>query len=124
LLVFAGFSQGVAMAYRAALRGARPAATVLAVGGDVPPELDARAERPWPRVLVVAGTEDTFYTPSRLAADLERLRALGADARSVAFAGGHEWSAVVDEIAGEWLASEAARAPEPGTRRDGPGTTR
>ena len=38
-VVFAGFSQGVAMAYRAACRGPRRAAGIITVGGDVPPEL-------------------------------------------------------------------------------------
>ena len=42
-LVFCGFSQGVAMAFRAGLLGARKADAVLALGGDVPPELLARA---------------------------------------------------------------------------------
>jgi predicted esterase len=40
-IVFAGFSQGVAMAFRAALLGARRGA-VFAAGGDVPPELMTR----------------------------------------------------------------------------------
>jgi predicted esterase len=38
-LVFCGFSQGVAMAFRAGLLGARKADAILALGGDVPPEL-------------------------------------------------------------------------------------
>src|SRR5690349_3625684 len=38
-LFTAGFSQGVAMAFRCATRGQRRAAAVVAVGGDVPPEL-------------------------------------------------------------------------------------
>ena len=38
-IVYTGFSQGVAMAFRAALLGHRRAAGVIAVGGDVPPEL-------------------------------------------------------------------------------------
>ena len=42
-IVFAGFSQGVAMAFRAALRGRRRAAGVIAIGGDVPPELLVRS---------------------------------------------------------------------------------
>ena len=39
LVVYAGFSQGVAMAFRAAVLGRWPCAGVVAVGGDVPPEL-------------------------------------------------------------------------------------
>ena len=38
-LVFLGFSQGVAMAYRAALRGRHRAAGIVALAGEIPPEL-------------------------------------------------------------------------------------
>ncbi|HXJ41778.1 MAG TPA: hypothetical protein VNH18_21050, partial [Bryobacteraceae bacterium] len=38
-VVFAGFSQGVAMAFRAAVNERRRVAGVVAVGGDIPPEL-------------------------------------------------------------------------------------
>src|SRR4029450_10039433 len=38
-IVFAGFSQGVAMAFRAAVLGSARASGVIAVGGDIPPEL-------------------------------------------------------------------------------------
>src|SRR5262245_16784392 len=51
-LAFMGFSQGVAMAFRAAVHGRAHADAVIAVGGDVPPELldDPGAE--FPRVLL------------------------------------------------------------------------
>ena len=54
-IVFTGFSQGASMAYRAALLGRHPAAAVIALGGDIPPEVRARAETggataPWPAV--------------------------------------------------------------------------
>ena len=39
-IVFAGFSQGVAMAFRAAASSTRRVGGVIAVGGDVPPEID------------------------------------------------------------------------------------
>ena len=42
-LVFAGFSQGVAMAFRAAAASTRRVAGVIAVGGDIPPEIEAPA---------------------------------------------------------------------------------
>src|SRR5262245_56907038 len=45
-LVLSGFSQGDAMAYRSATHLARPVAGVIALAGDVPPELDtARLSR-------------------------------------------------------------------------------
>ncbi len=103
-LVCAGFSQGVAMAYRAAMRCAPPADAVLAVAGDVPPELRAPGGRRWPRVRIVTGTRDTWYTPARLGGDVDALRAAGADVRATTFDGGHEWTADVDAVAGELLA--------------------
>lgn len=102
-LVFAGFSQGVAMAYRAGLLGRRPCAAVIAGCGDVPPELAAHTARPWPRVLAATGTRDDWYTPERLAADAEILRARRADARTLVFEGGHEWSDALAEAAGGLL---------------------
>jgi len=38
-VVFAGFSQGVAMAFRAAVNAGRRVAGVISVGGDIPPEI-------------------------------------------------------------------------------------
>ena len=59
-LVYSGFSQGVAMAYRAATKGGRRAAGLIALAGDVPPELCDDTRLTWPAVLIGRGTEDTF----------------------------------------------------------------
>lgn len=110
-IVFAGFSQGVAMAYRAALLGRRECTAIVAVGGDVPPELKTAPRREWPPVLGMTGARDEWYTPARLEADMEFLRTVRPDARMLVFEGGHEWSdAVADEI-GQWLA-DVERATE------------
>jgi len=106
-LVFAGFSQGVAMAYRAAMKGRRKADAVIAAGGDVPPELTP-AGRPWPRVLMLTGRGDDWYTPARMEGEAKTLAVAGADVRTHAFDGGHEWSAAVNAQAGELLAAIAA----------------
>ena len=55
-LVFCGFSQGVPMAFRAGLLGARKADAVLALGGEVPPELLADEGVTFPRVLLARGS--------------------------------------------------------------------
>jgi predicted esterase len=94
-LVFAGFSQGAAMAYRAGVLGRRQASAIVAAGGDVPPELANSTDRPWPPILACTGTRDTFYTPAHLERDLALLRAHGVEARALVFEGGHEWSAAV-----------------------------
>jgi predicted esterase len=110
-IVFAGFSQGVAMAYRAALLGRRACAAIIVAGGDVPPEFKSAETRPWPRVLAATGTHDLFYSPARLADDLAFVRTRRADARMLAFEGGHEWGEAVIAAAGEMLAEIEGRLP-------------
>jgi len=102
-LVFAGFSQGVAMAYRAAMRGARPARAIVVAGGDLPPELADNVGRAWPTVLIATGGRDTYYTPELLERDAATLAAQGADVRRVVFDGGHEWAEEMRDAAGELL---------------------
>ena len=102
-IVFAGFSQGVAMAYRAGLLCRRTCAAIVAVCGDVPPELETGSTRDWPRVLAATGSRDEWYTPARLEDDFEFLRARRADAVRLVFEGGHEWSQPVAAAAGRML---------------------
>lgn len=103
-LVLAGFSQGVAMAYRAAMRGARPARAIVAAGGDMPPELATGVARAWPTVLIATGRRDAYYTPELLERDAALLTARGAEVRKCLFDGGHEWAREVRDAAGELLA--------------------
>jgi predicted esterase len=95
-LVFLGFSQGVAMAYRAAMSGAHRADGVIALGGDIPPELKVRSSgegaRPWPPVLIGSGWHDKFYGTDKVHADVSFLGARGIAHEVVRFHGGHEWS--------------------------------
>jgi predicted esterase len=64
-----GFSQGVAMAYRAALLGKHRVAGIVAIGGDVPPDVKNVAAGQWPRVLIAAGARDQWYTADKVSAD-------------------------------------------------------
>jgi predicted esterase len=91
-LVFAGFSQGVAMAFRAAVAPGRPVASVIAVGGDVPPEIDAAALSRVRAALICRGTSDPLYSDETFATDVRRLREARAEVRPLEFPGGHEWS--------------------------------
>jgi len=109
-IVFAGFSQGVAMAYRAALLGQRACATILVAGGDLPPELREHRASAWPRVAMATGVRDAYYGADALEADAARLRALGADVRTLAFDGGHEWNDDVVRFGGERLRELEERA--------------
>ena len=107
-IVFAGFSQGVAMAYRAGRLCRRDCAAIVAAGGDVPPELKDAGARAWPRVLAATGTRDEWYTPARLEQDAAFLRTVRPDARALVFEGGHEWGGGLLEAAGELLAEVEA----------------
>lgn len=99
-LVFLGFSQGVAMAYRAA--AGSPATGVIALGGDVPPELFESPLR-LPPVLIGRGTREEWYTEEKLKKDLMLLSAVAMVSTCV-YDGGHEWTAAFRSTAGEFLA--------------------
>ena len=104
-LVFAGFSQGVAMAFRAACAPERRVDAVIAVGGDVPPEIDPPSLARVHTALVCRGERDEWYTDEKFQQDVARLRSAGASAQAVAFDGGHEWSASVLDAASAFLRS-------------------
>ncbi len=102
-IVAIGFSQGVAMAYRAAASVVRRPLAVVALAGDVPPELAADDLSRIPRALIGRGTGDDWYDEEKLGKDLERLSAAGVDVKVVRFAGGHEWGAEFLRAAGDFL---------------------
>jgi predicted esterase len=91
-LAWVGFSQGVAMAYRAAAAAGHPARALIALAGDVPPDLASRELPGFPPVLVGTGRADQWYTPQRMEEDVALLRAKGVEAEGFAFDGGHEWA--------------------------------
>jgi len=94
-IVFAGFSQGVAMAFRAACHLAartRRAAAGVAIGGDVPSELDAPALSRLRAVLLGRGERDDWYTEEKWSSDIERLQAAGVALDARGFDAGHEWT--------------------------------
>ncbi len=120
-LVYAGFSQGVAMAYRAALSGGHPCDGLIVLAGDVPPELqDTPADR-WPPVLLGCGRGDEWYTEAKLRADREVLESRSVAFDMVVFDGGHEWHADFYVAAGHFLERirtghpERAESPVPST---------
>jgi predicted esterase len=107
VMVFAGFSQGVAMAFRAGVSAAAPRRHVIAVGGDVPQELGATELRQLSSVLICRGTEDQWYGASIFATDVRRLEEAGLPVQAQVVAGGHEWSREVIDAAGRFLAEQA-----------------
>jgi predicted esterase len=90
-LVFLGFSQGVAMAFRAAADHVAHCAGIVALGGDVPPDVRASAAT-LPPVLLGRGRAEEWYTAERMASDIAWLRGIGADLTICEFDGGHEWT--------------------------------
>ena len=89
-IAFAGFSQGGAMAYRAAAHVG--AAGVIVLAADVPPDVTVGL----PPVLIGRGRGDTWYSEDKLEADVRRLQDMGTEVETCVFEGGHEWT---DEFA-------------------------
>jgi predicted esterase len=90
-LIYVGFSQGVAMAYRAAAMVQRPCDGVIALAGDVPPDVAPLAAS-LPRILIGRGTEDNWYTAEKLADDVSVLQGAGARVTEHVFEAGHVWA--------------------------------
>ena len=102
-LVFTGFSQGVAMVFRAAAASSRSVTGVMAVGGDVPGELAAAEVGRVHQALVCHGTGDEWYTQAIFDRDVQRLRRAHVDVRTLEFDGGHAWSDEVVQAASLFL---------------------
>ena len=97
-------SQGTATAFRAACASTLPCA-VVALGGDVPPELDSR-RLAWPRrVLIGRGTRDEWYSAEKHASDLDRLREAGTPVEPLTLDAGHEWTPEFSAAVGRFLAA-------------------
>jgi predicted esterase len=104
-IVTVGFSQGVAMAFRGGVRAARRASAIVAVGGDVPPELLADGRLEFPPTLLARGERDDWYTASKLQSDAAALRARGAQVETFVYPAGHEWTTAVAVEASAFIAN-------------------
>ncbi len=89
-LVFLGFSQGVAMAFRAAADFGPRCSGVIALGGDIPQDVEDSGVR-LPPVLLARGEKDDWYTNEKFKNDLNFLQRT-TEVTTCVFAGGHEWS--------------------------------
>jgi predicted esterase len=103
-LAVAGFSQGAAMAFRAAALALPTPGLVIACGGDVPPELDPATLGRIRAVLLGRGLRDEWYTAEKFEADQSRLRAAGVNVQPIAFDAGHEWTPEFAEACAQFLA--------------------
>ena len=104
-IVYAGFSQGVAMAFRAAVLGGRRGAAIIAVGGDVPPELLQDSSIRFPPTLLARGTRDEWLTPAMFERDAAAMRSREARITPIVYDGAHDWNEEVARAAGDFLAA-------------------
>jgi len=91
-IVCVGFSQGVATAFRAGTRGAPHSVGIVAVGGDIPPELLADPQVNFPRLLLLRGARDDWYTEAKLSSDVAALERRGVTPRVHIYDAAHEWT--------------------------------
>jgi predicted esterase len=104
-LIFLGFSQGVAMAFRAAAH-LPDCSGIIALGGDIPPEIRA-SSRQLPPVLIGRGKSDEWYTSAKLATDLAWLESMDIDATICEYEGGHDWTDEFRAVSSTFLARRA-----------------
>ena len=90
-LIYVGFSQGVAMAFRTAAFVQRPCDGLIVLASDVPPDVAPLAGS-LPKVLHGRGAKDELYPADQAVKDLALLRAAGVQVEQDIFEGGHEWS--------------------------------
>ena len=102
VLIFLGFSQGVAMAARAA--GHIQASGLIMIGGDLPPDVRGRA---LPPALLVRGKKDEWYSEEKFKEDLKFFE----PEKVLVHDGGHEWNDAVRASAGEFLATRKRSHP-------------
>ena len=101
------------MAYRAACRGPRRAAGIISVGGDVPPELLRDPNVVFPKVLMMRGRGDEWYTQQKFEEDSSALRAREVVLESRVVDGGHEWHQPVIDAAARFIEEVGSRPTPP-----------
>jgi predicted esterase len=102
-LVYQGYSQGVSMAWRAAILGARRIDGLAVFGGDVPPELGVRPLTQCPPVLLGRGRDDTHYTAAQVRADLDMLAGRFVAVEPYEVPGGHSWTVAAGREVGHFV---------------------
>tara|TARA_B100001105_G_scaffold177161_1_gene142818 strand:- start:599 stop:1273 length:675 start_codon:yes stop_codon:yes gene_type:complete len=102
-LVYVGFSQGAAMAYRAAAKAGHACSGLIVLGGDLPNDLKEGGPLRLPKVLIGRGQEDDWYTQEKYTSDLVTLREHSIEVSTTLFKGGHEWTDAFREEVGQFL---------------------
>jgi predicted esterase len=101
-LVFCGFSQGAAMAYRAAAFSGHRADGLIILAADMPPDVGSAAAS-LPPVLIGRGAAEEWYTAEKASRDIARLQAAGVKVDEHVFDAGHVRHASFAARAGEFL---------------------
>ncbi len=101
-VVVTGFSQGVAMAYRAALALGHACHGIVALAGDVPSDVVA-AGKPIPAVLLGRGSADSWYTEDKMNVDCAVLAGRDVTFEVCVFDAGHVWTSDFRDAAGVFL---------------------
>ena len=103
VIVYCGFSQGTAMACRAALLCDVDPKGVIILGGDIPPEFNDIGRLS--KVLIGRGEQDNLYSNEHLSKDLARVKQSNIHHSVCSFQGGHVWSKEFSKAAGDFLVS-------------------
>jgi predicted esterase len=119
-LVYCGFSQGTAMAYRAAAFAGHPCHGLIILAGDLSPDVRPHVAN-LPPLLLGRGTLEEWYTEEKARVDLDHLHRSGVRATEHVFEGGHERhpsftaraGAFLDEIACGPAGERAVRSEHP-----------
>lgn len=112
-LIFLGFSQGAAMAWRAAARYLKSTRAVVAAGGDIPPDVHVGVFADWQGgILVARGRHDRIYSAPRLQNDTEKLEGLESKVELAEYNGSHELNADFGRILQRFLGSIEAEASD------------
>jgi len=101
MLVYLGFSQGAAMAARAAAYASPPSGLIL-LGGDIPPEVKSDPNVTLPPVLFARGVNDDWLSREKFKNDLSYLESK-TRVTTCEFEGGHEWTDPFREAAAAFL---------------------
>lgn len=103
--VYAGFSQGGAMACRAAALLECPCRGLMILGSDVPQDLCGESLRRAAPMLLGRGHDDPWYTAEKMRVDLEHLASLDVAVETSVFDGGHLWLEPFRSVCGVYLAA-------------------
>lgn len=101
-LVLVGFSQGVAMAFRAAAALGDQVAALVVSGGDVPPELRESGPSLAP-TLLTRGASDEAYPTTRWAEDTAVLERRARAVEVFEHESGHDWPASLAAASASFL---------------------